>query len=127
MKVELVLFCTSALLLAVIIEALRRRRLSENFALFWIVVGIGALVLSFARPVVDWVSRAIGIAYGPTLVFGGVAVFLLIVCLNLSMHISQLEQRVENLAQDLALSEAIHHHSDGDDGSDQTSDDELPR
>ena len=123
MKVELVLFCTAALLLAVIIEALRRRRLSENFALFWIAVGVGALVLSFARSVVDKVSTAVGIAYGPTLVFAGVAVFLLIVCLNLSMHISQLEQRVENLAQDLALSEAIHHR--GDEGRGPEADDDL--
>lgn len=129
MKVELVLFCTAALLLAVIVEALRRRRLSENFALFWITVGLGALVLSFARPVVDSVSNAIGIAYGPTLVFAGVAVFLLIVCLNLSMHISQLEQRVETLAQDLALAESVQGHgtTDGDDRPGGTADDDPPR
>jgi hypothetical protein len=112
MTLEIVLGVTALLLFVVIFEALRRRRLSENFALFWIGVGVAAVVLAFARPLIDSLSDAIGVSYGPTLVFAAFAVFLVIVCLSLSMHISRLEKRVEILAQQLALRDAFQPTED---------------
>ena len=106
MTLEIVLIVTAVLLFGVIFEALRRRRLSEGFALFWILVGVAALLLAIGRPAVDALSDAIGVAYGPTLVFAAFAVFLTIVCLSLSMHISRLHKQVEVLAQELALRSA---------------------
>lgn len=115
MKVSLVLIAMALVMLVVILEALRRRRLSEGFALLWISVGVGALILAFARPLIDWLSRSIGISYGPTLVFAGSTVVLFIISLNLTIHITRLESRVEKLAQELALHEAL-----SDDGSEHT-------
>lgn len=113
MKVSLVLIAIALLLLAVILEALRRRRLSEGYALLWISVGVGALALALARPLIDWLSRSIGISYGPTLVFAGSTVVLFIIALNLTIHITRLEGRVEKLAQELALHEALAEDSSG--------------
>jgi hypothetical protein len=90
-------------LLLVILEVVRRRRLSENYALLWIGVGVAGLVLGLARPLVDRVASDIGIVYGTSLVFALALVFLLIVCINLSVHVSKLEERVERLAQEVAL------------------------
>ncbi len=106
MTLEIVLLVTALLLFGVIFEALRRRRLSEGFAMFWILVGVAALLLAVSRSAVDSLSDAIGVAYGPTLVFAAFAVFLTIVCLSLSMHISRLHKQVEVLAQELALRSA---------------------
>lgn len=103
MRVEIFLVGTALVILVVIVEVLRRRRLSENFALVWIGVGIAALVLAVSRPLIDAVSVAVGIAYGPTFVFSAILVFLLILCLTLSMHITRLNRRVDLLAQELAL------------------------
>ena len=114
MTLEIVLAVTALLLFVVIFEALRRRRLSENFALFWMGVGIAAVALAFARPLIDSVSDAIGVSYGPTLVFAAFAVFLVIVCLSLSMHISRIESQVETLAQQLALREVLPPLSEGE-------------
>ena len=94
---------TALVIMAVIVEALRRRRLSENFAIVWLCVGVGAILLAFLRPLVDRVSDTIGISYGPTLLFTAVIVFLLILCLLLSMHVTRLHRRVELLAQELAV------------------------
>ena len=117
MTLEIVLAVTALLLFVVIFEALRRRRLSENFALFWMGVGIAAVALAFARPLIDLVSDAIGVSYGPTLVFAAFAVFLVIVCLSLSMHISRIESQVETLAQQLALREVLPPLSEGENES----------
>jgi hypothetical protein len=90
-------------LLVVIVEVVRRRRLSENYALLWIGVGVAALVLGAARPLVDELSSELGIVFGTSLVFALACLFLTIVCINLSVHVSKLEERVEVLAQELAL------------------------
>jgi len=93
MKLELVLVIAVVVILGVVIEVVRRRRLSESYALLWIGVAVVGSLLALARPLV----------YGTSLVFALAILFLLIVCINLSMHVSRLEQRVETLAQELAL------------------------
>lgn len=103
MKLEVVLLIAVVVILGVVIEVVRRRRLSENYALLWIGVAVVGTLLALARPLVDRLSNAVGIVYGTSLVFALAILFLLIVCINLSMHVSRLEQRVEVLAQELAL------------------------
>jgi hypothetical protein len=103
MKLEIVLFVVVLVILGIVVEVVRRRRLSESYAMLWIGVGVAAAVLAVARPLVDRVADALGIAFGTSLVFALAIVFLLTVCINLTMHVSKLEQRVEALAQELAL------------------------
>ena len=103
MSLEIVILAGVLVLLAVVIEVVRRRRLSESYALLWIGVAAVGLLLALARPLVDRFSTAVGIVYGTSLVFALAILFLLIVCINLSMHVSRLEQRIEQLAQELAL------------------------
>jgi len=90
-------------LLAIVIEVVRRRRLSEGYALLWIAVGIGGVLLGVARPLIDRFSDSLGVSYGANLVFAFVFVFLIVVCINLSMHVSKLEDQVTSLAEELAL------------------------
>ena len=103
MKLEFVLLIAVVVILGVVVEVVRRRRLSESYALLWIGVAVVGTLLALARPLVDRLSNAIGIVYGTSLVFTLAILFLLVVCINLSMHVSRLEQRVEALAQELAL------------------------
>jgi hypothetical protein len=102
---KLVLFVSAiaALNVVVVIEFVRRRKLAENFALLWIGVGLLGIVLSIARPLIDEIADDVGVRYGPTLIFTGAVVFLLFVCMNLSMHVSRLTERSELLAEELTL------------------------
>lgn len=102
-KLEVFVLVTAVVLLVLTLEVVRRRRFSDSYALLWIGVGVGALVLGVARPFVDRFSESLGLAYGISLVFTLAFVFLLVVCINLSMHVSQLESRVESLAGEVAL------------------------
>lgn len=88
---------------AVVIEFVRRRKLGEGFAMLWIGVGVLGIVLSIARPLIDDLAEEIGVRYGPTLIFTGAILFLLFVCMNLSMHVSRLTERSEILAEELTL------------------------
>ncbi|HEY6533657.1 MAG TPA: DUF2304 domain-containing protein [Acidimicrobiales bacterium] len=103
MRLEIFLFLGVLVLVGIVIEVVRRRQLSESYALLWIgVAGVGA-AMALGRPLVDRVSHALGIVDGTSLVFALAILFLLVVCINLSMHVSRLEQRVEMLAQEVAL------------------------
>lgn len=112
MKLSLLLLVAALLLGAFIIEIVRRRRLSESYALLWIGVAIAGVALGLARPLVDRLSTTLGVSYGSNLVFGVVCLFLLVVAVNLSVHVSRLEQRVERLAQELALRDGDSAPSD---------------
>jgi hypothetical protein len=88
---------------AVVIEFVRRRKLGENFALLWIGVGVLGILLSVLRPVIDNFASDLGVRYGPTLIFTGAILFLLFVCMNLTMHISRLTERSEILAEEITF------------------------
>ena len=88
---------------AVMLELVRRRQLREKYALLWLAVGIGGIVLGLGRTVVDRVAHALGVDYGPSAVFLGAIVFLLLVCMHLSWEVSRLEERTRTLAEELAL------------------------
>lgn len=103
MKLSLLLMFAAVLLFVFIVEIVRRRRLSESYALLWICVAIVGVVLGLSRPLVDRLSTTLGVSYGSNLVFGVVCMFLLLFAINLSVHVSRLERRVEQLAQELAL------------------------
>ncbi len=102
---KLVVFVTTIAIVnvVVVLEFVRRRKLAEGFALLWIGVGVFGIVLSIARPLVDEVADDLGVRYGPTLIFTGAILFLLFVCMNLSMHVSRLAERSEVLAEEVTL------------------------
>ena len=103
MNLQIFVIGLGVVLLAIVIEVVRRRRLSEGYALLWIAVGIGGVLLGVARPLIDRFSDSLGVSYGANLVFAFVFVFLIVVCINLSMHVSKLEDQVTSLAEELAL------------------------
>lgn len=102
-RFEIVVFVTATVLLVFVVEVVRRRRLAESYALLWIAVGAGVITAAALRPVLDDAAEAIGVSYGASLFFALAVLFLLVVCMNLTMHISRLEERVTALAEEVAF------------------------
>lgn len=102
-RLDLFVLVIALLNVGLMLELVRRRQLREKYALLWMGVGLGGIVLGLARSVVDRVAGAVGIAYGPSAVFLGAILFLLLVCVHLSWEVSRLEQRTCILAEELAL------------------------
>ncbi len=90
----------------VILLLVRRDRLKERFALIWLTIGVGMLALVAARPLLDRISDALGIAEGTTTLFLLAILFLLGLILHMSVTISVLEERVRTLAEEVALTRA---------------------
>ena len=95
----------SLVLLIAVLELVRRRRLREKYALLWILTAIVLLVLSVWRGAVTSIATALGVSYGPTVLFAVGALFVLVVLLHYSTVISALTDRTVVLAQRIAILE----------------------
>jgi hypothetical protein len=107
MRLEIFVVVVGLVYLLVILEFVRRRKLSESFALLWSAVAIGGMVLILARPLVDRFASFVGAEAGTSVVFFFGILVLIILIVYLSVHITDLEERVEKLTEELALLRGI--------------------
>ena len=93
------------LVLAVIIELIRRHRLQERYALLWIVTGSVMLFFALWRSALDRFAELVGVAYPPSALFMVAGLFVFVVLLHFSMVLSKLSEQNKTLAQRVALLE----------------------
>jgi hypothetical protein len=94
----------SALLtLFVVIEMLRRRRLRERHAVWWIVAGSLALLIGVFPQVLVWASTLVGVEVPTNLVFFVSLFILFMVCIQHSAELTDLEDKSRVLAEQCAL------------------------
>ncbi len=95
----------AVILLLVILELIRSRRLQERYALLWLLTGVVIFVLAVWRSLLGKASELVGIAYPPSALFILAAFFILLVLLHYSTVISRLSEQNTILAQRLAILE----------------------
>ncbi|HEY7019050.1 MAG TPA: DUF2304 domain-containing protein [Gaiellaceae bacterium] len=104
-RVSVAAALAAVILLAVIFELIRSRRLQERYALLWLLTGLVIFVLAIWRGLLGWASDLVGIAYPPSALFVLAAFFILLVLLHYSTVISKLSEQNTVLAQRLAILE----------------------
>jgi hypothetical protein len=104
-RIQLVAIAASGLLLLVILELVRRRRLLERYALLWLFSAIVLLTLAIWRGLLEDIARTIGVAYAPNALFFIAFGFVLVLLLHFSLAVSRLTDQTKVLAQRLALME----------------------
>lgn len=97
----------SLLLLLIVLELIRGRRLKERYALLWLVTGVVLFVLSAWRGGLNTIADWLGVStYPPAILFAVATLFVIIVLLHYSTVLSKLDDENTILAQRLALLEA---------------------
>jgi len=86
-----------------VFEMLRRQKLREKYAVLWIVIGIGTLLLAAFPALLEQASGLLGIQVPANLLFITTLVLLVGVCLHLSREQSQAEDEVRILCEEVAL------------------------
>jgi hypothetical protein len=104
-RVSIVAAVAALVLLFVIFELIRSRRLQERYAMLWLLTGVVILVLGVWRGLLSRIADLVGIAYPPSALFVLAAFFILILLLHYSTVISKLSDQNRILAQRLALLE----------------------
>ena len=96
----------SLVLIGIIFELIRSRRLRERYALLWLLTGVVLLVLSAWRGGLNTIARWVGVStYPPAILFAVASLFILAVLLHYSTVISKLSDQNSLLAQRVALLE----------------------
>jgi hypothetical protein len=86
-----------------VLDLVRRRKLSEELSLLWLVCSVGVAILGFSTPLLRWITRTLGILYESSTVFAFGLAFAVGMLLYLSVRLSRLAQEHLLLARELAL------------------------
>jgi len=113
---------TSGLLLLVF-ELVRRKRLSERYAILWLLAAVTLFVLAVWKGLLTSLASDVGISYPPSLLFVVAIGLIAMILLNFSLAVSRLSDQNKILAQRLGLlqqrverSEALANRLAPDDG-----------
>jgi hypothetical protein len=93
------------LILIVVIELLRRGRLRERHAIWWLVAGVLALIAGIFPQTLEWASRLVGVELPVNLVFFVSIAILFLVALQASSELTRLEAKTRTLAERVAILE----------------------
>ena len=105
LRVALVLVCVATMFL--MMKKIRQSKLQIESAIFWIVLAGVLVVISIFPSVADFASHLVGI-YATTNFLFVFAIFVLIMkVFYMTIHISQLETKIKELVQKMALEERI--------------------
>ena len=97
----------SLLLILIVLELIRGRRLKERYALLWLATGVVLLVLSAWRGGLNTIAGWLGVSgYPPAILFAAAIMFVIAVLLHYSTVLSRLTDDNVLLAQEVALMRA---------------------
>ena len=89
--------------LAIIVNMIRKKALELRYALAWLGVVVGVLVLDIFPGLMGIVSKMLGIASPVNMLFFFGFCFSLIIIFVLTIAVSRMSIRIKELAQELAL------------------------
>lgn len=99
-----VIAAVGAVVLALfVLDLVRRRRLSEEYSLLWVVATTVMAVLGFSTPLLRALTRGLGIMFESSAVFGVGLAFAILMLLYLSVKMSRLTQEHVAITRELAL------------------------
>ena len=99
-----VIVAVGAVLLALyVLDLVRRRKLSEEYSLLWVIATTVIAVLGFSTPVLMAITHALGILGAVSTVFAFGLAFAVAMLLYLSIKLSRLGYENHMLTRELAL------------------------
>lgn len=93
----------SLALVATVLWLVKRRTLREEYTPIWLLVAFAIALVSIASPLLQALTRAIGAWTQSSALFFFGQLFLVAICLNYAVRLSQLTLQVKNLVQELAV------------------------
>jgi len=113
MRTTLFFAALAVVILIAIISLLRSRRLKEKYAALWVVVGVMCIVLAAWPGLLTHLARWFGVQVPSNLLFALAIIFLLAVCLHLSLEVSNQEDKIRRLAEESAIARQALTDRDG--------------
>lgn len=102
-KIQIVSALGAVALVLLVFELVRRRKLSEEYSFVWVAATVIMAVLGFSVPLLQSVTRWLGILYESSLVFAAGIVFATAMLLHQSVKLSRLGREQRALVHEVAL------------------------
>ena len=104
-RLQLVSLLAAGVLLLVVLDLVRRRRLLERYALLWLFAAVVMLGLAGWKGALARLAESLGIIYAPNALFFVAVGFIVVLLLHFSAAVSRLTDQSKVLAQRLAIME----------------------
>ena len=101
--VQVVAVAVSGLLLLVVLDLVRRRRLTEEYSFIWLVCAAALLGLSVWREILHTVARWLDVYYPPAILLLVLILFVFVASLHFSLVVSRQRQQIERLTEEVAI------------------------
>ena len=95
----------SLVLVLLISELVRRKKLKEKYAILWLFSGVIILLLALFDKILIWITNLLGIILPINTVFFFGIFFIILINLHFSLVISNLSEQNKKIAQKLAILE----------------------
>jgi hypothetical protein len=102
-RVQAVALTGSILLLLLVLELVRRRRLAEEYSTLWIVSAALLIGLSVRRDLVDLAARWLGVYYPPALLVLMLVGIVFVASLSFSVILSRQQRQISRLIEENAI------------------------
>lgn len=103
LKILILLF--GIIFLIIFISLLRRRNVKPFYSTLWLLVSLFMISLVVFEKLYKWIATTLGITDASFLVIVGIISFLLVYVLHLSVKISQMSDRIQELISSNAILE----------------------
>lgn len=109
-RIVLVVVCVATF--AAVIQKIRRSRMRLEDAVFWVLLCVMFIIFAVFPAVPDTLASMLGIYSTANFLFLFMIFILLMKIFTMSLHMSELEKKLEELAQSEALSEVMKDKED---------------
>lgn len=105
LRVRIAVIVILAIGLVAIVNMIKKRTLELKYALTWLFLGIGLLLVALVPGILDVLAAMLGIYNPMNMIFFLGFLFSLVVIFSLTMSLSRNSDRVRKMAQKIALNE----------------------
>ena len=102
-RIQVVSLAVSVLLLLVVFELVRRRKLTEEYSFLWILSALALVLLSVRRQILDATARWLGVYYPPAVLLMVLILMVFVASLCFSVIVSRQRQQIERLIEETAI------------------------
>lgn len=105
LKVRVVVFLLSLAWLLFILRMVKRRKIWERYAIFWVYIGFAVLLVPLFVDVFDAILGKLGVVHPPSFFFLVAILGILLLLLQVTIEITTLVRRSRDTVQELAILE----------------------
>ena len=102
---RVILILMSFLMLVVMLRKIRQSKAQIEDSMFWVFLALLLVVFSIFPQMAAWISRLVGTMSTANFIYLLIIFLLLVKSFSLSMRISQLETKVKELVQRIAIND----------------------